>query len=80
MLGLPHAVDLRGRLVTTWLEALVDMWGVRGVPKRVARLQARLDLAVARGLLHDLLLTGDRKGVDAAVRSYARTAVDALVG
>jgi AcrR family transcriptional regulator len=80
MLGLPHAVELRGRLVTTWLDALVDMWGVRGVPKRAARLQARLDLAVARGLLHDLLLTGDRLGVDAAMRSHARAAVDALVG
>jgi AcrR family transcriptional regulator len=80
MLGLPHAVDLRARLVTTWLDALVDMWGVRGVPKRAARLQARLDLAVARGLLHDLLLTGDRKAIDAAMRSYARTAVDALLG
>jgi AcrR family transcriptional regulator len=80
MLGLPHAVELRGRLVTTWLDALVDMWGVRGVPKPAARLQARLDLAVARGLLHDLLLTGDRLGVDAAMRSHARAAVDALVG
>jgi hypothetical protein len=56
------------------------MWGARGVPKRAARLQARLDLAVARGLLHDLLLTGDRSAVDAAMRSYARTAVDSLVG
>jgi AcrR family transcriptional regulator len=80
MLGLPHAADLRGRLVTTWLDALVEMWGVRGVPKQAARLQARLDLAVARGLLHDLLLTGDRTAVDAAMRSYARTAVDTLVG
>jgi AcrR family transcriptional regulator len=80
MLGLPHAVDLRDRLVTTWLDGLVEMWGVRGVPKRAARLQARLDLAVARGLLHDLLLTGDRVAVDAAMRSHARTAVDALVG
>jgi AcrR family transcriptional regulator len=80
MLGLPHAADLRERLVTTWLDALVEMWGARGVPKRAARLQARLDLAVARGLLHDLLLTGDRSAVDAAMRSYARTAVDSLVG
>jgi hypothetical protein len=35
---------------------------------------------VARGLLHDLLLTGDRAAVDAAMGSYARTAVDSLVG
>jgi AcrR family transcriptional regulator len=80
MLGLPHAAGLRQRLVTTWLDALVEMWGVRGVPEGVARRQARLDLAVARGLLHDLLLTGDRLAVDAAMGSYARSALDALVG
>jgi AcrR family transcriptional regulator len=80
MLGLPHAVDLRERLVTPWLDALVEMWVGRGVPERAARLEARIDLAVARGLLHDLLLTGDREGVDAAMRSHARGAVDALVG
>jgi AcrR family transcriptional regulator len=80
MLGLPHAVDLRGRLVTTWLDALVEMWGVRGVAEPDARRQARIDLAVARGLLHDLLLTGDREGVDAAMRTHSRRVVDELVG
>jgi hypothetical protein len=79
MRGLPHAVDLRESLVTTWLDALTTMWSVRGVPRRTARLQARLDLAVARGLLHDLLLTGDRKGVDAAMRRYAESTVAALL-
>jgi len=80
MLGLPHAVELRGRLVTTWLDALTSMWRARGVPARRARSQARLDLAVARGLLHDLLLTGDRLGVDAAMRRYAKEAVATLLG
>jgi hypothetical protein len=80
MLGLPHAVELRGRLVTTWLDALASMWRARGVPARRARTQARLDLAVARGLLHDLLLTGDRRGVDAAMRQYARETVASLLG
>ena len=75
MLGLPHAVELRSRLVTTWLDALTAMWRSRGVPARQARTQARLDLAVARGLLHDLLLTGDRLGVDAAMRRYAQDTV-----
>ena len=32
MLGLPHAVELRERLVTTWLDALTAMWRARGVP------------------------------------------------
>lgn len=80
MLGLPHAMELRSRLVTPWLDALAAMWRSRGVPARRARTQARLDLAVARGLLHDLLLTGDRRGVDAAMRQHARDTVATLLG
>jgi AcrR family transcriptional regulator len=79
MLGLPHAADLRERLVTTWLDALESMWTTRGVPRPEARRQARLDLALARGLLHDLLLTGDRAGVDEAMESYAAGAVGQLL-
>jgi AcrR family transcriptional regulator len=80
MLGLPHAAGLRERLVSTWLDALEAMWVARGVRREDARVQARLDLAVARGLLHDLLLTGDRAGVDEAMRSYAADVVRRLVG
>lgn len=80
MLGLPHAAELRASLVTTWLDALTAMWRSRGVPARKARAQARLDLAVARGLLHDLLLTGDRHGVDAAMTQHARDTVARLLG
>jgi AcrR family transcriptional regulator len=80
MLGLPYAADVRERLVTTWLDALTSMWRARGVPTRDARAQASLDLATARGLLHDLLLTGDRKRVDAAMRRYSRDAVDRMLG
>jgi AcrR family transcriptional regulator len=80
MLGLPHAADLRERLVTTWLDALEAMWTARGVPRLAARQQGRLDLAVARGLLHDLLLTGDRRAVDRAMQRYAADAVERLLG
>lgn len=75
MLGLPHATGLRDLLVTTWLDALEAMWLTRGVPRERAREQGRLDLAVARGLLHDLLLTGERDQVDAAMRRYAEDTV-----
>jgi len=37
-----------------------------------ARLHARLSLAVMRGLLLDLLTTGDREGTTAALRHFAR--------
>jgi AcrR family transcriptional regulator len=80
MRDLPYAVDLRRRLVTTWLDALTAMWSARDVPEAEARAQASLDLAVARGLLHDLLLTGDRARVDAAMERYSRATVDRMLG
>jgi AcrR family transcriptional regulator len=80
MLGLAHAAELRERLVTTWLDALEAMWIARGVPRLAARQQGRLDLAVARGLLHDLLLTGERHAVDRAMQRYAADAVERLLG
>jgi hypothetical protein len=69
--GLPYAVDVRERLVTTWLDALTSMWTAR-VPTREGRAQASLDLAMARGLLHDLF-TGDWKRVDAAMPATRAT-------
>jgi AcrR family transcriptional regulator len=80
MLDLPYAADVRTRLVTTWLEALTAMWQARGIPRADAREQATLDLATARGLLHDLLLTGDRRRVDATMRRYSRATVDRMLG
>ena len=43
-----------------------------GIPPEVARAHARLGLAVTRGLLLDLLATGDRAGTDAALEVFAR--------
>ena len=42
------------------------------MPPAIARPHARLGLAVVRGLLLDLLATGDRAGVDAALDVFAR--------
>jgi AcrR family transcriptional regulator len=80
MLGLPHAAGLRERLVSSWLDALEAMWRASGVASEEARQQGRLDLAVARGLLHDLLLTGDREAIDAAMRRYAEDTVARMLG
>jgi AcrR family transcriptional regulator len=57
-------------VVDDWLEPITEMRRAQGVPARVARAQARLDLAVTRGLLLDLLATGDRAGVDKAMMRY----------
>jgi AcrR family transcriptional regulator len=55
-----------------WLESNVSVAAMAGVPSEVARVHARLGLAVTRGLLLDLLATRDRAGVDAALALYAR--------
>jgi AcrR family transcriptional regulator len=50
-------------IVESWLEPMVE----QGIP----RADARLGLAVARGLLLDLVATGDVDGVDAAMARWA---------
>lgn len=54
-----------------WVDALARMWSREQLlGPAAARRQARLNLAVARGLVHDLLLTGDREGVDQAMARF----------
>lgn len=54
-----------------WMSALVKMWQRGGAFSATeARAIARLNLAVARGLLQDLLLTGDRRSVDTAMAQF----------
>jgi AcrR family transcriptional regulator len=57
--------------VTHWLDANVALSTPLGVPADVARTHARLGLAVTRGLLLDLLATGDRTGVEEALEVFA---------
>jgi AcrR family transcriptional regulator len=73
LLGRPHSAPLLGGIVENWLGPLTEM-GVRwGLPPRLARAYARLGIAVNRGLLLDLLATGDRAGVDEAMGLFLRT-------
>ena len=53
-----------------WVEPMADYAVSRGVPRATARADARLAVAVCRGLLLDLLATGDRQAVDAAFNRY----------
>jgi AcrR family transcriptional regulator len=57
--------------VAHWLDANVALTAPWGLPADVARTHARLGLAVTRGLLMDLLATGDRAGVEAALELFA---------
>jgi AcrR family transcriptional regulator len=54
-----------------WLEANAALAADMGVPAELVRTHSRLGLAVMRGLLLDLLATGDRAGVDAALEAFA---------
>jgi AcrR family transcriptional regulator len=64
---LPGAID-------DWLDRTTGRGTAPGVPPELARAQARVGLAVFRGLLLDLVGTGDRAGVDAAFEAYAALA------
>jgi AcrR family transcriptional regulator len=55
---------LLGESIESWLDANETLGA--------DRIHARLGLAVVRGLLLDLLATGDRAGVDAALEVFAR--------
>lgn len=61
---------LRGD-IEHWLDANVALAADVGVPAELVRTHSRLGLAVMRGLLLDLLATGDRAGVDAALEAFA---------
>jgi AcrR family transcriptional regulator len=76
--GRPHTVDFLDGIVESWLEPITAMRVEQGVAPKMARAQARVDLAVTRGLLLDLLATGDRTGVTAAMEQY-RALYDAWV-
>ncbi|SDT39208.1 TetR/AcrR family transcriptional regulator [Jiangella sp. DSM 45060] len=68
--GDPAALPLLDGVVDTWVEALAAPMERAGVAPDVARAQARLGVAVGRGLLLDLLATGDRAAVDAAMDRF----------
>jgi AcrR family transcriptional regulator len=68
--GRPHTKDFIDGVVTDWVEPLARIQHRNGVPLRQARAEVRLGLAVMRGLLLDLLATGDRAGVDAAFEQF----------
>lgn len=68
--GDPAAERLLDGVVDSWLAPLSGLVRRLGVPADEARSRARLGLAVVRGLLLDLLATGDRAGVDAAMEAF----------
>ena len=78
--GYPDTAPLLEGIVDNWLDLNVELAARRGIPAGTARAHARLGLAVIRGLLLDLLATGDRAGTDAALEAFAAAYEDGLPG
>jgi AcrR family transcriptional regulator len=66
--GRPGTAGLLDGIVSNWVEPLTELLERHGVAN--ARADARLGLAVTRGLLLDLLATGDIDGVNAAMARF----------
>jgi AcrR family transcriptional regulator len=62
----PHTEAFREGIVGMWLEPLTRMCLRAGSPPDVASAAARMVLATGRGLLFDLLASGDRAAVEEA--------------
>ena len=68
--GRPGTTELLDGIVDAWLEPSVAINMRLGMDEPTARAIGRLGIAVVRGLLLDLLATGDRDGVDAALEAW----------
>jgi len=66
----PHTSELLDGIVDSWLRPVAEIGESMGLPRETALASARLGIAVTRGLLLDLLATGDRAGVDAAMELW----------
>src|SRR3954469_11025820 len=66
----PGAVELLDGIVDAWIEPAAAAFAAYGMSREEALAQARLGIAVSRGLLLDLLATGEREAVDAAMEAY----------
>jgi AcrR family transcriptional regulator len=68
--GRPGAVEMLDGIVDAWIEPAASSLLARGTDPQTARAEARLSVAVVRGLLLDYLATGDRRAVDEAFERY----------
>lgn len=66
LLGRPGSQGFLEGVVDDWVAPQVEAMIEAGADEQTARADARLGVAVVRGLLLDLLATGDREGVDRA--------------
>ena len=69
--GRPGTAGFLDDIVSSWIEPAAAVLVAQGYDRATARAEARLGLAVVRGLLLDLLATGDLDGATAALERYA---------
>jgi AcrR family transcriptional regulator len=65
-----HTAAFLEGIVDDWVDQVSRASVEQGVPEPIARAHARLGVAVTRGLLLDLLATGDVDGVDQAMWAF----------
>ncbi|HEX4253838.1 MAG TPA: TetR/AcrR family transcriptional regulator [Streptosporangiaceae bacterium] len=69
--GRPWATPMLDGVVEDWVAPVAAMGEALGASPELARVVARLYVAVGRGLLLDVLATGEGEEVDAAMRFFA---------
>jgi AcrR family transcriptional regulator len=74
LLGRPGTEGFLQTAVEPWITMIADPLVKAGTDETTARADARLAVAIVRGLLLDLLATGDREGVTHAFERYLRHA------
>jgi AcrR family transcriptional regulator len=80
LLNRPGMEGFLDRAMASWLTPAVAALVERGEDPERARADARLALAVVRGLLLDLLATGDREGVDLAFQRFVQLVKESAAG
>jgi AcrR family transcriptional regulator len=70
--GRAWTAEFRASVISAWTRPVEEMLVRHGFSPDQARRRARLGLAATRGLLLDLLITGDRELLDEAAEDFAR--------
>jgi len=68
--GRSYALPILAGFIDSWVQPLIPALMAAGLSRPEAQAEARLGIAVARGLLLDVLATGDVAGADGAYERY----------
>ncbi len=77
LLGRPGTEGFLDDVIESWVAPLAAQMIEAGADPKTARADARLAVAATRGLLLDLLATGDRKGVTEAYERFVQLTIPA---